>query len=183
MKLIGRAPAIVLGAAISLALVAAPAAAQWKWRDRNGQITVSDIPPPRDIPERDILERPPPPSARPAPAAAPAAPGSTAEAAAAGAEAAPPSGKPAEAPRVDPELEARRRAAEQEQSARQRDAEAKLAAQRAENCRAARGHLAALQSGQRLVRVNDKGEREFLDDRQRAAEMQRARDVIASDCR
>ncbi|MBI3156844.1 MAG: DUF4124 domain-containing protein [Burkholderiales bacterium] len=181
MKLMGRAPAVVLGVAIALALAATPAAAQWKWRDRSGQITVSDIPPPRDIPERDILERPPPPSARPAPAAP--APGAAPAGAAAAGDAAPAAGKTAEAPRVDPELEARRRAAEQEQSARQRASDEKLAAQRAENCRAARGHLAALESGQRLVRVNDKGEREFLDDRQRASEMQRARDVIASDCR
>jgi hypothetical protein len=34
-----------------------------------------------------------------------------------------------------------------------------------------------------MARVNDKGEREVLDDKARADEMRRARDVIASDCR
>lgn len=185
MQLPGRTAIALLGAAIALALAAMPASAQWKWRDRSGQINVSDMPPPRDIPERDILERPAPPGARPAPAAVPAsaAPGSAAAEGSAQADGAPPAGAAADTPRVDPELEARRRAAEQEQAKRQQAADAQLAAQRAENCKAARGHLAAMESGQRLVRFNEKGEREFLDDRQRAAEMQRARDVIASDCR
>lgn len=185
MQFPGRTAIALLGVAVALALAAMPASAQWKWRDRSGQINVSDMPPPRDIPERDILERPPPPGARPAPAAVPAsaAPGSAAAVGSTQADGAPPAGAAAEPARVDPELEARRRAAEQEQAKRQQAADAQLAAQRAENCKAARGHLAALESGQRLVRMNEKGEREFLDDRQRAAEMQRARDVIASDCR
>ena len=58
-----------------------------------------------------------------------------------------------------------------------------LAGQKAENCRAARAHLAALDSGQRIARYKDNGEREILDDQQRAAETRRARDVIASECR
>ena len=61
--------------------------------------------------------------------------------------------------------------------------EEKLATQRRQNCDRARSHLAALDSGQRIARVNDKGEREILDDRQRAAEVQRAREVMSSDCR
>jgi hypothetical protein len=55
--------------------------------------------------------------------------------------------------------------------------------QRAENCRNARAHLAALDTGQRIARFNDKGEREVLDDKQRADETRRAREVIASECR
>lgn len=178
MHPLGRALVALLGAAVWLALAATPASAQWKWRDGNGQINISDLPPPRGIPERDILERPGPPGTRPAATAPPAS------TAAAPADASASPAKPGtEAPRVDPELEARRRAAEQEQAARQRAADAKLAAQRAENCKAARGHLAALESGQRLVRFNEKGEREFLGDDQRAAETKRAREIIASDCR
>ncbi len=143
----------------------APAAAQWKWRDQNGRITVSDLPPPRDIPQQNILQRPDPVQvARPAPAA------SAASAA-------------VEAPRVDPELQARRQAAEDAEAARQREQEAQVAQRRAENCRNARAHLAALDTGQRIARYNAQGEREILDDRQRAAEAKRARDVIASDCR
>ena len=158
----------VLAAALVAGALASPASVQWKWRDRNGQITVSDLPPPRDIPERDILQRPDPAAV-------------AATAAAATAAAAPAPQAPARA-RVAAELAARRRAAEQEQAAQQRAQAAQLAEQRAQNCRNARNHLAALESGQRLVRMNDKGEREFLDDKQRADETRRAREVIAADC-
>jgi hypothetical protein len=162
---------------MALACFAAEASAQWKWRDGRGQITVSDLPPPREVPERDILQRPTTMPARPAPAESPASAVAAAPAVVAA---------PASAP-VDPELEKRRQAAAQAakdaEAARQREAETKIAAQRADNCRAARSQLATLQSGQRVVRFNEKGEREFLDDAQRAAETQRARAVIASDCR
>lgn len=169
-----------LGAPILAALLAFVAAgdaqAQWKWRDRSGQIHVSDLPPPRDIADKDVLQRPAT-AARPAPAPAPAP-------AAEGDDAAAPAAPQAEAkPRVDAELEARRKAAEQEQLARQKQEEAKLAQQRAENCDRARAHLRQLESGMRMARVNDKGERIIIDDKERASEMQRARQVIASDCR
>ena len=75
------------------------------------------------------------------------------------------------------------RAAEQEQAARQKAEDARLAAARAENCRRARSHAAALESGQRIARFNAQGEQEVLDDAGRADELRRAREVIASDCR
>lgn len=165
---IPRPALVALTAALALACLAQPAFAQWKWRDKAGQITVSDLPPPRDVAPQDILQRPDP-AALARPAAAPAS------AAASGLA------LPVRAP-VDPELQARRRAAEQEQAAREQSAAAKLAEQRQQNCRNARSHLAALDSGQRIARINDKGEREILDDRQRAEESRRAREVIASDC-
>lgn len=173
MRPTGLRPALwIVCAAGALALHAGDANAQWKWRDRNGQITVSDIPPPRDVPERDILQRPAGGLPRVAPPPAADAPSAPPVAAAASAPA-----------RVDPELEKRRQAAEQAQAAKKREEEAKLAQQRAENCRRARSHLALLESGQRMARVNDKGEREIVDDAQRAADTQRTRAVIASDCR
>lgn len=156
--------------AVALVLAAAlPAHAQWKWRDKNGQITASDLPPPREIADRDILQRPTDVVRRPAPAAAAAA-----SAAASAVVAAKP---------VDKDLEAKRKAADQEQQAKARAEEEKLAVQRAENCRRARQHLQALDSGMRMARTNDKGEREILDDKQRADEARRANEVIASDCR
>lgn len=163
-----RLPSVALCCALALATLAGPAAAQWKWKDASGRITVSDLPPPRDIPPQDILQRPAPVVPR------------AAEAASGPAAAAP---VPAPAPRVDRELQARKEAAAQEQAARERAEAAKLAEQRAENCRRARAHLAALDSGQRIARYNDKGEREIIDDAQRAAEARRAREVMASECR
>ena len=34
------------------------AQAQWKWRDKDGRVTASDLPPPRDVADKDILQRP-----------------------------------------------------------------------------------------------------------------------------
>lgn len=157
----------VFVAAATLAL-ALPADAQWRWRDASGRVTASDMPPPRDIPEKDIIQRPSG-AARPAAAAAPAA---SAVASA-----------PAAATPVDKDLQAKKKAAEQEQQAKAKAEEQRNAAIRADNCARARSHLATLDSGQRLARVNDKGEREVLDDKARAEEVRRAREIIASDCR
>ncbi len=145
-----------------------PVQAQWVWRDKTGRVTASDLPPPRDVAEKDILQRPNDVVRRPA-APAPAAASAPAT----------PSAKPP----VDKDLEAKRRAADQEQQAKAKAEDEKLAQQRAENCRRARQHLQALDSGMRMARTNDKGEREILDDKQRADESRRANDVIASDCR
>jgi hypothetical protein len=154
---------------LTLALcLAAPAQAQWLWRDKDGQINASDRPPPRDVPDKDILGRPAADGRRLLPAPAPPL-------AASGATAAPTP--------LERELLARKRAAEQEQAAKTSADELRLAGQRADNCRSARSHQAALEGGQRIARVNEKGEREILDDKGRAEEMRRAREVIASDCR
>jgi len=154
--------------------LAVPAQAQWKWRDKDGRVTASDLPPPREVLDKDIIQRPPevrrvpaqPAASAPAPAA-PAAPGLASK----------PKGP------LEREVEARKLAADQQQAAKTKADEDKLRVQRDENCRRARSHLAALDSGQRIARVNDKGEREVIDDRARADEQRQARDVIASDCR
>ena len=164
-----------------IALIAAganlDAVAQWKWRDPNGVVQYSDLPPPNGTPDKDIFEKPqtfqrklPPP----------------ADAAAS----APLQGAAASAPRgVDPELEARRRKADLEkaeksvkENAAQQAEQERVAALRAENCRRARGSMRTLEDGARIARTNEKGEREVLDDGMRAEEMARVRAVIASDC-
>lgn len=156
----------------TLATATPSAWAQWKWKDRNGQVHLSDLPPPRDIPDKDVMQRPTDSVRRAAAAAA-------AQASAASA----PVPAVAVKPKVDPELEARKARQEQEQRAKDKAAEDKASAQRSENCQRARQHLATLESGMRIARLNDKGEREILDDKARAEEMQRARQVIASECR
>lgn len=156
-------------AALACLLIASPAEAQWKWRDSRGQVHISDIPPPRDVPDKDVLQRPEV-SVRKPPAPAPA------PAAAAGASA------PAKAA-VDPELEERRKRAEQDQAARTEADKQKAAAVRKDNCQRARDQLATLDSGQRIARIKADGEREILDDDTRAKETKRTRDIIASECR
>jgi hypothetical protein len=165
----GLGPLAGTGLAALLLFAALPADAQWRWRDASGRVTASDLPPPHEIPDKDILQRPAgartPAPTRPAPSAQ-----------------APASAPSAAAP-VDKELEARKRAAEQQQKDKAKAEEQRLAAARADNCARARAHLATMESGQRIARINSKGEREVLDDKARAEETRRAREVIASDCR
>src|SRR3990167_8494182 len=119
-----RLSVVVLTALLG-AVLTSPVAAQWKWRDKGGQIQYSDLPPPSGVAEQDILQRPQA-SQRRAPGAAPAAPPATI----------------ASAPKmVEPELEAKRRKAEQEEAAKKKAEEDKIAAARAENCVRAKGHL------------------------------------------
>ena len=84
---------------------------------------------------------------------------------------------------TDSDLEARRKVAEAEQATKVKAEQARIAAARADNCNRAKGQLATLDSGMRLARANDKGEREVLDDKQRADETKRMRDTIAADCK
>lgn len=164
---LGLAACAVLATALPL-----PAHAQWKWRDKDGQVNASDRPPPRSIPDKDILGRPTPDARR-----------QSAQPAAAPASAAAPVAASAPATALEREVQARKRQTEQDAAAKAKADEERQTATRAENCRAARSQLATLESGQRVARSNDKGEREILDDKGRADETRRAREVIASDCR
>ena len=160
-------------AALLCAVASTDALAQWKWKDANNRVQYSDLPPPANVPEAAILQRPPGGGVRrPVPGFAPL-PASAASAPAA-----------ASAPvTTDPELEAKRKKAEQDQAAAKKAEEAKVAAQRAENCTRARGYLSALESGQRMARTTASGEREVFDDKIRAEETRRARDTIAQECK
>lgn len=162
-----RLAALSLTALAALLLGAPAAHAQWKWRDERGQIHASDLPPPRSIPDKDVLQRPPPVvyKARPASPAASAASAAVAKVT------------------NDPALEEKKRQAEQAEAAQKKAEESKLAAQRKDNCTRARDQLAMLESGQRIARVAANGEREYLSDEQRTQESQRARTVMAADCR
>jgi Domain of unknown function (DUF4124) len=162
---------LVLAAVLCL-LLSNPAQAQWKWRDSRGQVHISDLPPPREVPDKDVMQRPELVARKQAASAAPASAPALAASAAA----------PLKAP-VDPELEERRRRAEQELAARAKADEKKAAAVRADNCARAREQLATLDSGIRIARVKADGEREILDDSARAAEAKRARELMATECR
>ncbi len=172
--------ALALGA--MLIAVAAPVHAQWKWRDANGSIQFSDRPPPVSVPERDILKRP-----NQAGAASTAgdigSPTDRDDKSVSHGVRAAPNAKAGAAPPVDPELDRRRKAEEAEKAARAKADEERRKALQAENCARARSAVATYESGIRVARVNEKGEREFLDDRQRNDELKRAKEVVSTDCR
>ncbi len=161
-----------LTATLLIALTCSSANAQWKWRDANGRITASDLAPPSSVPDSDILVRPTDlrrPAGAPAPAPA--------------ASAVPGAASPVVTVGTDPELEARRTRAADEQSLQKLREQHREAAARAENCNRVRANLGALSQGGRIAKANAQGEREILDDKAIAEELQRARAAVASECR
>lgn len=159
-------------------VLAASAHAQWKWRDAKGNVQYSDMPPPPGVPDKDILQRPAS-AARPTIIVAPI--GSAASAAASAASAPRPA---ASAPsKAELEAAARQKAEQDRDTAKQKEEERRLAEQRRENCSRAQANLRDLQSGTRLTRTNDKGERVYMDQAQIAVEVARARDLITSECK
>ena len=163
-----RCALALLTACLGLGL-ALPAMAQWKWRDKAGHTQYSDLPPPPGVPEQDILQRPSNASLQRAPIAAAPASGASAPLLTA---------RP-----LDPELEARRKKAEQDALDKKKAEDTKNAAIRAENCSRAREQMRTLDSGVRITRTAPNGERDYLDDTQRAAETRQTQQAIASDCR
>ena len=169
-----RRSVALLAAALALTL-ALPVSAQWKWRDKSGQTQYSDLPPPAGVADQDILQRPVV-GKRKAPAV------TAASVPASGASG------PAAAPQLaakasEPELEAKRKKAEQEEATKKKAEETRQAAVRAEACTRAQGNLRTFDAGVRVSRTNDKGEREYLDDATRAAEARRAREIITTQCK
>jgi Domain of unknown function (DUF4124) len=158
---------------ISLCLpLVASAQSQWSWRDAQGRVQFSDRPPPAGTPEKSILTRPASASTRvqvvsinAPPAVAASAPLQAASSAVERATANDNARK---------QREANAKAKEQAQSDNQ---------QRADNCKAARENIALMQSGQRVTRLDDKGERVFLDDAQRQESLRRAQQIAASECK
>ena len=157
----------------------AGAMAQWQWINKDGRKVFSDRPPPLEIPEKDILRQPNQRITPVAPAAADtqSAPSS-------------PTPKPAAASSAkgtDKVLEERKAKAEAEaeaaKAAKDKAAQQKLAADRAENCTRAKQAKASLDSGQLMKHTNAKGEQVFMDDASRAVERKRAQSVIDSACK
>ncbi|MEO8525352.1 MAG: DUF4124 domain-containing protein [Caldimonas sp.] len=165
---------IATALAAVLALITLPAEAQWKWKDKSGHVQYSDLPPPTGTPDQDILARPA--TQRRNASAAPFLPASAAPALGA-------ASNPLKPRMVEPELDAKLKKADAEQAAKVKAEEDRLALAKADNCTHARAQLRTLDSGVRLARSNEKGEREILDDKQRADETKRAKDVIAGDCK
>jgi hypothetical protein len=183
---------IFIGAAC---LIAITASAQWQWIDKDGRKVFSDRAPPPEVLDKNILKRPA--GRGPAAGATDIAAASTATAktgaanpaavpasGAAAAASAPQSG--ASAPKltgVDKDLVEKKKKADEAEAAKRKTEEEKILKARIENCARAKQAKASFDSGVRIARTNDKGEREVLDDAARAAEMKRIQSIVASDCR
>ncbi len=158
-----------------LAIASSAAWAQWQWLDKDGRRVFSDRAPPPEIPEKSILKRPG--GAKPALDTQAAAPQEPA--------AAPPL-VPASGTKgggLDKELEAKRKQAADAEAAKRRAEEERIAKLKVENCARAKQAKTAMESGVRMTQTNAAGEREFMDEAARAAEMKRIQSVIAADCK
>jgi hypothetical protein len=170
----------VLAATLFAALLSAlPAVAQiYSWKDKDGRVHYGDTPPPTG--EVNLIKGTP--AAKPV--AAPVATPSPEAAGAPGATEAPATQEAARPPTLAEREQAfrERRAAEAEAQAKA-EQEAARDAERQRFCEQAPNQLAALQSGQRVSRFNAAGEREFMDDAERSAEIARLQQQLAEHCR
>lgn len=158
---------------------AASAGAQWAWKDDNGRVVYSDRPPPSSVKSDRIVRQPANAQvvlpSRAVDAAAPAADAKPV------AEAKP---APGAGPKTTAELEMEFRKRQQERTdaeKKSREEETRAAA-KASDCERAKGYLRALEDGMRIERTDASGNREFLDDAQRNAEIERARKSMQTNC-
>jgi hypothetical protein len=178
-----------------LAFLATPAHAQWAWKDADGHINYSDSPPPPGTPPASILRQPtltPEPRAgsgndassgygSPVPDVPPGrADGGTSTAP----NPADLSHRPPAGPKTlaEQDAEFRKRMADRAKAEQKEADDEARASQRAASCEQARGYVKMIEEGTRLMRPGPDGERNFMDDEQRAAELQKAQDTVARDC-
>jgi len=155
----------VLVLALMLAAAAGASAQLYRWVDKDGKVRYSDTPP---TGVKATTLRPPSGSTAPAPA-----PGS---------DAAAKDAKKGPLTPAEQEADYRKRQMEA-QKARDKDAQASRdALAKQDNCARARESLASLESGQRITRTAADGERYYIDDAQRAAEVDKARQSVGSWC-
>jgi hypothetical protein len=147
--------------------------AQWQWIDKDGHKVFSDQSPPAEVPAKNILRRP---GSRGASAQA-------AEQSATASQAASPATGVPKLSGKDTELLAKKKQAEAADAEKKKAADEQVAKARAENCTRAKRSKANYDTGVRVSTTNDKGEREYMDDAARAAEVKRLEGVIATDCK
>ena len=153
--------------ALAAAAVATAHAQAYRWVDKSGHVGYGDTPPPGV-------------KATPLRAVDSAAPPASAPAKDAGSDKAVKRGPltPAEQ-----ELEFRRRTKEAQEAAAKADKERRDAEEKKVNCETARQSLQTLESGQRIMRLDSKGERYFISDTQRAQDTARAREAVSQWCK
>jgi hypothetical protein len=146
-----------LSCAGALALTSLLAHAQYSWLDDKGMRVFSDRPPPAGTPSERILKTPHGLEPRaPQPESAPAT------------------------TLADKELEFLKRTQQREAEEKKAAQDASSTAAKLENCGIARDSERAVNSGMRMSRMNEKGEKVFLTDEERAQRLERARKILKS---
>lgn len=158
--------------ALTGALHATAAQAQWQWKDDNGSMVYSDRPPSAHIKASQIIKQPLQPKFKVPPAGDPA----DADKAKA------PETAKKDAPKTTAELDAdfkKRRTEQADADKKQREAQDQKRDQ-SENCEKMRGYLRTLESGVRVAETDANGEKVYLDDAQRQAEVERTKKALAA---
>ncbi len=169
--------AVIVAAIVLAGFASTPSEAQWAWKDGNGRLVYSDRPPPADIKPASIVRQPNTQVlANPAPASGPLdEAGKPADA-----KAAPASNAPKTI--AEREMEFRKRQQERAEGEKKAAEEQAKSATKSAECERARGYMKSLEDGIRIARTDASGNREFLDDAQRAAEVERTRKIMQSAC-
>lgn len=144
-----------------LVLATAAQAGVTRWVDAEGKVHYTDQPPPTSAKSQKNLDL------KSSPALPQAAPDS----------------KGGEKSLAEKDLEYRKRKVQAEETAAKQAKEQEEAKSRKANCEQARNHLQALQEGQRVSKFNEKGERVFLEDNDRAKAIEEAKKVADSWCK
>lgn len=182
-RLAMAAATAVLAMAASVAL-----AGQYQWRDAQGRMVYSDLPPPASVPAARVVKAPAAaPQAAPAAAlsaesssVAPAVPArSPGASGAAGASRA--AASPAQSI-ADRDLAFRKRQAERAEEEKKAQEAAGRKLELAKACSDAQGDIRSMESGQRISRIAANGEREFVSDRERAERLALARKSVRERC-
>jgi hypothetical protein len=171
--------AFAFGIAVALGVPGAAFAQAYKWRDQNGVTVYSDSPPPASIPPGNVLQAP-----KLKAASAPTAPP---PAAAQGESANPKAGtisrKLQTKSVAEREADYKKRQIEEQKKAKEQGEKTAQEEQRQAQCQSLAQNLATLESGQRMAKVDSKGERYFVDDAERAKDVAKARqDIAAAKC-
>jgi Domain of unknown function (DUF4124) len=156
---------LVLSSVLLLLLTSAADADVYKWVDKDGKIQYSDQPP-LSGDAKKMKRKSKDTAETSSPASAPASNSSA---------------KPA-ASVADQELEYRKRKTEKEEVEKKQQADAETAKQNKQYCASLKGDLRSHSDGTRLVRYNEKGERMFLDDKERADSKVKLEERIAKEC-
>ena len=146
----------------------------YKWKDKDGQIRYTDTPPPSNVRQEAIGRKKATNPTGKAPLSAVESP----------ANAAVPAVMPKE---IEPTRSAEDAAAEQRQrtaeaeknNKKEKEAEAK---RKAENCSAAKANMQSYTQGGRVYKMNEKGEREYLDESGFKQGREKAQQEINENC-
>ena len=146
----------------------------YKWKDKDGVMRYSDTPPPSNVKLEYIGNKK---VTKPT--------GKDPLSVVTGAQPAPVAAQPVAVPMPSASAEEtaaklRQKTAEVEKNNKQeKEAQAKI---KAENCRAAKANLASYEQGGRIYKMNEKGEREYLDDAGLKQGAEKARVDVAKNC-